>query len=131
VLTGHVSLYYESPWEGLNFNLHVGRYLAGDYGGTIEIVRHFDSGVEIGGFATFTNVPFSKFGKGSFDKGVIIRIPLEWALPIHSESAYRVVLRPLERDGGQRLEHDDSLYEETRKTGYGVFAEHLNDVPNP
>jgi hypothetical protein len=131
VLTGHLNLYYESPWHGVNFNLHAGRYLAGDYGATLEVTRRFDSGVEIGAFATFTNVPFKKFGEGSFDKGVIVRIPLEWALPIHSQSAYSLVLRPLQRDGGQRLDNDDSLYEETLRTGYGAFARHLDDIPNP
>ena len=131
VLTGHLNIYYESPWSGLNFNLHVGRYLAGDYGGTFEVVRHFDSGVEIGAFATFTNVPFKEFGEGSFDKGVMVRIPLEWALPIHSQSAYNLQLRPIQADGGQRLENDDLLYDETRRTGYGEFAQHLDDIPNP
>jgi hypothetical protein len=131
VFTGHVNVYYESPWYGLNFNLHAGRYLAGDYGATFEVMRRFDSGVELGAFATFTNVPFKKFGEGSFDKGVMARIPLEWALPIHSQSAYSLTLRPLQRDGGQRLDNDDSLYEETRRTGYGSFAYHLDDIPNP
>lgn len=131
VFTGHLNIYYESPWYGLNFNLHVGRYLAGDYGATFEMVRRFDSGVEIGAFATLTNVPFNKFGEGSFDKGVMARIPLEWAVPIHTQSAYSLTLRPLQRDGGQRLDNDDSLYEETRRTGYGAFAYHLDDIPNP
>jgi len=131
VFTGHLNLYYESPWYGLNFNVHAGRYLAGDYGATFEITRRFESGVEIGGFATFTNVPFKKFGEGSFDKGVMARIPLEWPLPVHTQSAYHLVLRPLQRDGGQRLDNDDSLYEETSRTSYGAFAQHLNDIPNP
>jgi len=131
VVTGHLSLYYESPWYGLNFNVHAGRYLAGDYGATFEVVRRFESGVEVGAFATFTSTPFNKFGEGSFDKGVIARIPLEWGLPIHTQSAYTMVLRPLQRDGGQRLDNDDSLYLETRRTSYGALARHINDVPNP
>jgi hypothetical protein len=131
VFTGHLNIYYESPWYGLNFNIHAGRYLAGDYGATFEVVRRFDSGVEIGAFATLTNVPFKKFGEGSFDKGIIARIPLEWALPIHSQSSYSLTLRPLQRDGGQRLDNDDSLYEETSRTGYGSFAYHLDDIANP
>jgi hypothetical protein len=131
VVTGHLSLYYESPWHGVNFDVHMGRYLAGDYGGTFQITRRFDTGVEIGFFATFTNVPFSKFGEGSFDKGLIIRIPLEWALPFHTQSSYDLDLRPLTRDGGQRLENDDSLYDETRRTGYGEINEDINDVVWP
>ncbi|MBN9577882.1 MAG: YjbH domain-containing protein [Alphaproteobacteria bacterium] len=131
VLTGHVTLYYESPWYGLNFNVHAGRYLAGDYGATLEVTRRFESGVEIGAFATFTNVPFSKFGEGSFDKGIVVRIPLEWALPFHSQSSYSLLMRPIQRDGGQRLVGDDSLYDETRSTSYGAFARHLDDIANP
>ena len=30
--------------------LRAGRYLAGDWGGTVEIGRRFDSGIEVGGF---------------------------------------------------------------------------------
>jgi hypothetical protein len=131
ILTGHATIYYQSPWYGLNFNLHVGRYLAGDYGATFEVTRRFSTGVEIGFFATFTNVPFSKFGEGSFDKGIILHIPFEWGLPLYSQSSYDLVLHSLTRDGGQRLENDDSLYEETRRTSYGEIAQHIDDIVEP
>jgi hypothetical protein len=131
VLTGHVSVYYQSPWYDLNFAIHAGRYLARDYGATFEVTREFSTGVEIGAFATFTNVPFSKFGEGSFDKGLIIRIPLEWALPFHSQSAYALDLRPLTRDGGQRLLNDNSLYDETRRTSYGEVVNHSDEIGYP
>jgi Exopolysaccharide biosynthesis protein YbjH len=130
-VTGHVNIYYESPWYGLNFQLHGGRYLAGDWGGTFQISREFETGVEIGAFATFTNVPFAKFGEGSFDKGVIVRIPLEWFVPIHTQSAANLDFRPLTRDGGQRLDGDDSLYDETRRTSYGEIDRHIDDIVSP
>jgi hypothetical protein len=131
VLTGHASMYYESPWYDLDFAVHVGRYLAGDYGATFEVTRRFDTGVEVGAFATFTNVPFSRFGEGSFDKGLIIRIPLEWALPFYSRSSYELVLRSLTRDGGARLVDDDSLYTETRPSSYGEVLRHIDDITAP
>lgn len=131
VVTGHVNIYYETPWYGINVAVHGGRYLAGDWGGTLEISRRFDTGVEIGAFATITNVPFAKFGEGSFDKGIIIRIPLEWVLPIHTQSEAKLDFRPLSRDGGQRLDNDDSLYDETRRTSYGEMYEHFSDVASP
>jgi len=131
ILTGHASIYYESPWYGLNFNVHMGRYLAGDYGATFEVTRRSSAGVEIGFFATFTNVPFSKFGEGSFDKGIILHIPFEWGLPLHSQSSYDLVLHALTRDGGQRLDNDDSLYDETRRTSYGDIAQHFDDLVEP
>ena len=131
VLTGHVTLYYNSPWYGLNFNVHVGRYLAGDYGGTIEITRKFDTGVEIGAFATFTNVPFSKFGEGSFDKGFIVRIPFEWSLPFYTATSHTTILHSLSRDGGQRLDGDNSLYQETRSASYGELSSHIDNIAAP
>jgi hypothetical protein len=129
--TGHASVYYRSPWYGINFNLHVGRYLAGDYGATFEMTRRFSSGVEVGAYATFTNVPAWKFGEGSFDKGIILRIPLEWALPVHSQTSYNLHLNSLTRDGGQRLNTDDSLYGDTNRTSYGEISAHLDDIVEP
>jgi hypothetical protein len=131
VLTGHVSAYYESPWYGINFAVHAGRYLAGDYGATIEVTRRFSTGVEIGAFATFTNVPFAKFGEGSFDKGIIVHIPFEWGLPSYTQSSYSLLLRSLTRDGGQRLEADDSLFTETRPTSSGAIMSDLDDITAP
>ncbi len=113
--TGHVSLYYASPWYNLDFAVRAGQYLAGDRGLTLEVTRRFATGVEIGFFATKTNVSASQFGEGSFDKGLIIRIPLGWALPMETQNQYNVDLRPIQRDGGQRLLNDAFLYEETRR----------------
>ncbi|MEJ1968795.1 MAG: YjbH domain-containing protein [Rhizomicrobium sp.] len=131
VFTGHVTAYYESPWDGLNFAVHAGRFLAGDYGASIEVTRRFSTGVEVGAFATFTNVPFSRFGEGSFDKGIVIHIPLEWALPFYSQSSYTLLLRSLTRDGGQRLDYDDSLFDETRPSSYGEVLGHLDEIVAP
>jgi hypothetical protein len=131
VLTGHISAYYNSPWYGLNFAVHAGQYLAGDRGATFEITRRFSSGIEIGAWATFTNVPSSKFGEGSFDKGIIVHIPFEWGLPIWSQSSYDIHMNSLTRDGGQRLAGDDSLYGVTDSTSYGEIVDHLDDFREP
>ena len=119
VITGHVSLYVETPWDNVVAVLRGGRYLAGDYGGTLELYRRFDTGILIGAWATFTNVPFSTFGEGSFDKGIRIVIPLEWALPIGTTTLFQEDLRPIQRDGGQPLYNDAQLYDMTQTSSYG------------
>jgi hypothetical protein len=124
VVTGHVSLYYESPWYGLLFAVHAGQYLAGDRGVTVEITRSFSTGVEVGAFFTKTNVSAALFGEGSFDKGFIVKIPLGWTLPISTQNGLNMVLRPVQRDGGQRLDGDNSLYDYTRRSS---LAEVLRD----
>ena len=117
VVTGHVSLYWQNAfWRGVNVNVHVGRYLAGDYGATFEITRKFDSGVEIGAYATLTDVPFDEFGEGSFDKGLIIRVPFGWIAPFNTKYETSTYLSSLVRDGGQRLYDVNPLWDSLRET---------------
>jgi len=124
--TGHVSLYYASPWYDLNFALRAGQYLAHDRGLTVEITRRFSTGVEIGAFFTKTNVSSQDFGEGSFDKGIMLRIPLNWVAPIETQAQFNMDLRPVQRDGGQRLAGDARLFDQTRSTS---SAELLRDTP--
>lgn len=114
VATGHLSLYADLPVWSLYTVLRAGRYLAGDWGGTIELGRRFDSGIEVGAFATFTNVPFRTFGEGSFDKGIYVRVPLQLLGP-ETPARAGAVIRPVIRDGGQRLIVDNPLWEVTRE----------------
>lgn len=122
VLTGHISVYYASPWYGLNFIVRAGQYLAGDRGLTFEMSRRFATGVEIGAFFTKTNVSSTQFGEGSFDKGIVIRIPIGWAAPIDTQTELGTVIRPVQRDGGQELAGDAILYDETRRTSMAELA---------
>ncbi|HWU56044.1 MAG TPA: YjbH domain-containing protein, partial [Rhizomicrobium sp.] len=122
--TGHVSLYYDSPWYDLNFQLRAGQYLAGDRGFTVQVTRRFSTGVEIGAFFTKTNVSAQQFGEGSFDKGIVIRIPLGWIAPLETQSELALDLRPVQRDGGQTLTGDATLYEETRASSQGEAVRH-------
>jgi hypothetical protein len=124
--TGHVSLYYQAPWYNLNFALRAGQYLARDRGLTLEISRRFSTGIEIGAFATKTNISSAQFGEGSFDKGIMIRIPLGWIAPMETQSQFAMDLRPIQRDGGQRLAGDAWLWEETRRTSEGEIRNFLS-----
>ncbi len=131
VFTGHLSAYYESPWYNLDFAFHAGQYLAGDRGLTVEITRRFSTGIEIGAFFTKTNVSAQQFGEGSFDKGIIIRIPLGWGLPLETPSTFAMDLRPIQRDGGQRMGGDTVLYDITRRTSRGEIYRVEDGEPGP
>lgn len=113
VLTGHASVYYDTPYNDWNLALHAGRYLAGDWGATFEASRRFENGWEVGAFATFTDVPFEDFGEGSFDKGIYVTVPLDWGLPNDTQSRSEILLRPLSRDGGARLDIENRLFRMT------------------
>jgi hypothetical protein len=131
VVTGHVSAYYDSPFYDLDFEVDAGRYLAGDYGATFQITRRFANGMEIGAYATFTNVPFSKFGEGSFDKGIIIHIPLGDLAPINTQDEMRLDFSPLTRDGGQRLDGEETLHEALQRSSEGDMLPNWQEVLRP
>ncbi|MEM7211197.1 MAG: YjbH domain-containing protein [Pseudomonadota bacterium] len=119
--TGHASVYWDTGFYGLSTQVDVGRYLAGDYGGTLSLKRRFANGWEVGGFATFTDIPFDEFGEGSFDKGLFLTIPFNYVLPYDSRQDLDIVLRPLTRDGGARLSVANRLYpllEDNDQGGY-------------
>ncbi len=110
VVTGHASLYWDTGWKGVSAQIDAGRYLAEDWGGTFTLKRRFSNGWEFGAYATFTNVSYSEFGEGSFDKGLFLTIPFDWALPFEGRSEYKAVIGSLTRDGGQKLWISNRLY---------------------
>jgi hypothetical protein len=127
-VTGQATFYYKLPWHDVETRVRVGRFLAGDYGANFELFRRFSTGVEVGAWVTFTNVSPTQFGEGSFDKGIVIRIPLEWVSPFPSRGLYDVELRSIQRDGGQRLDNVQRLYDMTDPSDYGELAEQWNSV---
>ena len=115
--TGHVDLYYQLPFFDITAQLSLGQYLAGDRGATLTLSRRFESGAEVGVFATKTNISAAEFGEGSFDKGAYVSIPFDLLSYFSNRSFIGVGWRPLTRDGGQRLNQSKRLYPMVSDTG--------------
>ena len=110
ITTGHRTAYYD--WRAMDtlIQLSYGRYLAGDWGATLNMAHFFDSGVSVGAFATKTNVSAEDFGEGSFDKGFYVNIPMDLFFARSTRRRAPIVFRPLTRDGGQMVRDGISLY---------------------
>lgn len=104
VITGHVSAYWATPFYNYDVAIHAGRYLAKDLGATFEARRTFRNGWQVGVWASLTDVPFEDFGEGSFDKGLFFQVPLDGLFGGKTRGAFATRMRPIQRDGGQRLE---------------------------
>lgn len=112
--TGHLTAYWHLPLDSdVLAKVSVGRYLAKDYGTTIDLSRRFDSGVVVGAFATVTNVSATAYGEGSFTKGVYVSIPLDLMLAKPTVRSSTISWIPLTRDGGQMLNRRYNLYDVT------------------
>jgi len=109
VVTGHASAYYDFGGGYLG-QVDVGRYLAGDYGATFSLDREFDNGFSVGAFFTLTDVSSDDFGEGSFDKGIRFNIPIDWLTGTATRGGFGTTIRPIQRDGGARLEVRNRLY---------------------
>ncbi|SPH24538.1 hypothetical protein DEA8626_03590 [Defluviimonas aquaemixtae] len=118
VATGHVSAYYDFG-QGFTGQIDVGRYLLGDWGATFTLDREFANGWKVGAYATITDLSEADFGEGSFDKGVRLTIPVSWTTGKPSVNKVSTVIKPLNRDGGARLDVDGRLYDTIRSTHQG------------
>ena len=109
-ITGHSTIYYDMPILNLFSSVSLGKYLAGDIGGTIEVSRRFDSGVVLGTWFTITDLSAAEFGEGSFDKGIFVTVPWDLFYPTSDGTHGIFPFRPLTRDGGQKLNVNKSLH---------------------
>ncbi len=113
VTTGHLSAYYDFG-TGIYGQIDAGRYLAGDAGATFTLAREFNNGWQVSAFATFTDASAEEFGEGSFDKGIVLRIPTSWVAGQADRSSFNLDLRPIQRNGGARVIVGDRLYPKVR-----------------
>ncbi|AWN17543.1 YjbH domain-containing protein [Salinisphaera sp. LB1] len=106
---GHATAYIQTGIDHILARLSVGRYLAKDYGTTIDLSKTFDSGVTLGAYAVFTSAG-SKYGEGSFNKGIYLTMPLDIFFTKSSRDYVTARYTPLTRDGGASLNRRYTLY---------------------
>nr|WP_295836108.1 YjbH domain-containing protein [uncultured Azospirillum sp.] len=119
--TGHLSLYWENPGADTTTALRLGRYLGGDWGGTVEVMRRFDGGIGLTAHATWTKGPDgaqSRFG-GRMDWGLALVVPIAASGWLPVGGTVETAVRTLGRDAGQRLQQPLPLYDLRMPGGVG------------
>ena len=113
-VTGHGSAYWDTGYQDITAQLDVGRYVEGDWGGTLTVGRRFNNGWEVSGYMTLTDASYADFGEGAFDKGVRVSIPLRWTLPFETRSKTTITLGTGGSKYGKRVGISARLYPEVR-----------------
>ncbi len=121
VVTGHTTLYIQEPNSNVLLRIIGGRYLAKDSGITLDVSRRFKSGLSMGIFASKTDISKAEFGEGSFDKGFYFNMPLEIFFQRHSKAVTGYGLRPITRDGAQRLITGYDLWGVTNSASFNTL----------
>ncbi|MFJ2712980.1 YjbH domain-containing protein [Pseudomonas sp. NPDC087346] len=127
VVTGHITGYTDLPYETLAA-VSVGRYLAGDWGGTLDISREFSNGVRFGAWATITTAGSTEYGEGSFDKGIYLSIPFDELMSMSTMRRANLVWAPLTRDGGARLNRGYQLHSMTDSRDSDMFYRNFGKI---
>ena len=126
-VTGNITTYTKLPFD-LDGAVSIGRYLARDWGATIDISREFTNGVKFGGWVTRTTASAEEFGEGSFDKGIYISIPFDEMMSVSTRGRANIVWAPLTRDGGARLNRQYSLHAMTDGRNKDAFYENFEKI---
>ena len=121
VVTGHTTLYIQEPRTNVLVRLIGGRYLAKDSGVTLDVSRKFKSGLSMGIFASKTDISQEEFGEGSFDKGFYFNMPLEIFFQSYNKAVTGYGLRPITRDGAQRLITGYDLWGVTNSASFNTL----------
>ena len=125
--TGHMTFYFREPNTDILVKLIGGKYLAKDSGITLDLSRRFYSGMQLGVFASKTDISRQEFGEGSFDKGFYWWIPIDLFFQDYRRSSTGWGLRPTTRDGAQMLVRGYPLWGITDNASYELFSEHWSD----
>lgn len=126
-VTGHITGYTDLPFEA-QAAVSVGRYLARDWGTTIDLSREFRNGVRFGGWVTLTTATKEEYGEGSFDKGIYISIPFDELMSVSTMRRANIVWAPLTRDGGARLNRSYSLHSMTDSRDSDLFYRNFEKI---
>ncbi|MCU0121277.1 YjbH domain-containing protein [Pseudomonas sp. B2M1-30] len=127
VVTGHITGYTDLPYDTLAA-VSVGRYLAGDWGATVDISREFSNGVRFGAWATMTTASSAEYGEGSFDKGLYLSIPFDELMSMSTMRRANLVWAPLTRDGGARLNRAYQLHSMTDSRDDDMFYRNFGKI---
>ncbi|TKG00544.1 YjbH domain-containing protein [Vibrio sp. F13] len=114
--TGFITGYYTPQWDFLSGTLlkvGVGKFLAGDIGTRVDFSKQFKSGVIAGAFVSLTDMTNEEYGEGSYTKGFYVSIPFDLVTVKPSSSRAGFTWLPITRDGGQVLNKQYNLFDQT------------------
>jgi hypothetical protein len=126
-VTGHITGYTDLPFDA-QAAVSVGRYLARDWGTTVDLSREFRNGVRFGGWVTLTTATKEEYGEGSFDKGIYISIPFDELMSVSTMRRANIVWAPLTRDGGAKLGRSYSLHSMTDSRDSDLFYRNFEKI---
>lgn len=127
--SGHLNAWYDIPEADVTLGLKAGRFLAGDYGGTLSLRKNFKNGATLEGYTTISSASdFDLFGgESSADHGIRLSLPLG-GFKYTPQSSVKLIASPLGRDIGQFIRNPIPLYDLTQNFSKAHLIDHWDEV---
>jgi hypothetical protein len=125
-----LNLYYKvSPEYGVDIGLKLGRFLAGDWGGRLEVSRTFKH-CTIGAWYTVTKTDIfeASYNQGYNDKGVYLTIPFSIFKDRDVPRKLNYAIRPWTRDPGQTVAQHRWLYPMANEGNISTIERSLGEL---
>ena len=120
VTTAHIKASYDIPNTNITVDASVGRYLAGDWGGSVGLTHYASNGVQLNGFITVTNETDNDIfgGESNYYGGLQIIMPLGEMAWLPDNTSLESIFAPIGRDKGQKLQSPLSLFQRSEPLSY-------------
>ncbi len=105
-----VDAYYVPEGGVFDFKVSLGRFLAGDKGGRVEVGHTYPSGMRVMAWYTYTDGHDKVNGNTYHDKGIAVTIPLDLFLTYSCRDSYTHGISAWLRDVGYRTCTGDGLF---------------------
>lgn len=128
--TGHINGWYEWPDQDLTLRARAGRYLAGDTGADIAIIKSFDNGASLSAGLTLSNAAdLDQYGGTThINHELRLSFPLGGIKHLPENTRANISLSPFGRDAGQSLDKPYNLYNETTRFSARHIAKNWNKI---
>ncbi len=125
-VTGFGSLYWDTGFQGISTQIDVGRYLAGDWGTTLNLSRNFSNGWNVTTFTTVT--------EGNSDEqvkvGMSVSVPLSWLAPLATRRTSNIRLGGPTGEFGSKLAVPGRIYPRISQAGHQRLEDAWGDFWN-
>ncbi len=129
-ISGHINAWYDLPNQDLTVSAKAGRYLAGDIGGSIGLVKKFKNGAKLDTSFTLTNYSDPDLFGGTTHAyhSLNLKLPLGSIPHITEGSNINTTIAPFGRDVGQSINAPVRLYDMTENFTLNHIANHWNEI---
>jgi hypothetical protein len=129
LFSAHINGWYDIPEADMTLGVKAGRYLAKDFGATLNLTKNFKNGATLEGYASISDKsdPDPYGGTTHADHGIRLSLPLG-GFKYTPNSAIKLTAAPFGRDIAQSVENPLPLYNASEPFSLAHINRHWDEL---